>query len=93
VLLLVLTLISAPSSGFARGREGHDVIVILAMHHMHQGTAVRVRELLGSESLGQASFWADEYRHDHPETGPWHYIDIPLGETRIDLARECPQGQ
>ena len=37
--------------------------------------------------------WADDYRRDHPETRPWHYIDIPLPESKIDMARECPNGQ
>ncbi len=23
---------------------------------------------------------------------PWHYINIPLAESKIDLARECPNG-
>jgi hypothetical protein len=92
-LLLVSTPIFVPSSCYALGREGHQVTVILAMHYMRQSTAVRVRELLGSESLEEASVWADEYRHDHPETGPWHYIDIPLGDSGIDMERECPKGQ
>jgi len=92
-LLLVMTFILAPSSGFGWGREGHHVIVILAMHYASPETAARVRELLGSESLEEASVWADEYRRSHPETGPWHYIDIPLAEMTIDMERECPKGQ
>lgn len=92
-LMLVLALTVVPSFGFAWGREGHHVIVILAMRYMGRGTAVRVPELLGSESLEEASFWADEYRHDHPETGPWHYINIPLVDSSIDMMRECPNGQ
>jgi hypothetical protein len=51
-LLPVLAFILAPSSGFAWWREGHHVIVILAMHYMSPETAARVRVLLGSESLG-----------------------------------------
>ncbi len=51
-----------------------------------------MRELLAPESPEEASVWADEYRRDHRETGPWHYIDIPLADSRIDLARECPDG-
>ena len=57
---------------------------------MRPDSAARVRGLLGPESLEQASLWADEYRRNHPETGPWHYINIPLTDTHIDLARECP---
>jgi hypothetical protein len=51
-----------------------------------------MRKLLAPESPEEASVWADEYRRDHPETGPWHYIDIPLADSKIDLARECPNG-
>jgi hypothetical protein len=42
-------------------------------------------------TIDSVASWAD-YRHDHPETGPWHYIDIPLADSKIDLARECPNG-
>jgi hypothetical protein len=48
--------------------------------------------LPGSESLEAASVWADEYRHSHPGTGPWHYIELPLADLKIDVARECPNG-
>ena len=92
-LLLVSAPIFAPSTCYAWGREGHHVTVFLAVDYMRQGTAFRVRELLGSESLEGASFWADEYRHDYPETGAWHYIDIPFGDFRINMERECPQRQ
>jgi hypothetical protein len=66
--------------------------VIVAEHYMHPEVAARMRELLAPESPEEASGWADEYRHDHRETGPWHYIDIPLADSKIDLARECPNG-
>ena len=36
------------------------------------------------ESLADASTWADEYRKKHRETGPWHYIDVPLDEPQYD---------
>jgi hypothetical protein len=51
-----------------------------------------MRELLAPESPEQASVWADEDRHDHRETAPWHYINIPLSDSKIDLARECANG-
>ena len=50
-LLLALAFLLAPSSGFAWSREGHHVIVILAMQNMSPETTARVRELLGTESL------------------------------------------
>ena len=51
------------------------------------------KAILGGASLEDVASWADDYRRDHPETGPWHYIDIPLADSRIDMAKECPDGQ
>jgi len=81
-----------PQGAFAWGREGHQTIVIVAEHYMHPETATRMRELLAPESPEEASVWADDYRNGHRETAPWHYIDIPLADSKIDLARECPNG-
>jgi hypothetical protein len=85
-------ILATPQGAFAWGSEGHQIIVIVAERYMRPETAARMRELLAPESLEQASVWADEYRKDHRETGPWHYIDIPLADSRIDLARECANG-
>jgi hypothetical protein len=51
---------------------------MVAEHFTRPETAARIRKLLAPESPEEASVWADEYRRDHRETGPWHYIDIPL---------------
>jgi hypothetical protein len=85
-------IVAIPQGAFPWGREGHEIIVIMAEHYMRPEAVARMRELLAPASPEEASVWADEYRHDHRETGPWHYIDIPLADSRIDLARECPDG-
>jgi len=64
-----------PQRAFAWGREGHQIVVIVAEHYMRPETTARMRELLAPESPEEASVWADEYRKDQRETGPWHYID------------------
>jgi hypothetical protein len=92
IALFALLLPCAAPRGFAWGPEGHHVTVILAEKYLAPRSAARVKELLGWESFLDASVWADDYRHDHPETGPWHYINIPLHDTAIDLRRECPNG-
>jgi hypothetical protein len=92
VLFFVLLLPHAAPSGFAWGTEGHHVTVLLAEKYLTGDSSTVARELLGSESILDASVWADNYRHDHPETGPWHYIDIPLRDTTLDLRRDCPNG-
>ncbi len=76
------------------GPEGHRVVVIMASQHLQPQTAARVQQLLGAESLEDASTWADQIAHStRPETIPWHFIDIPLYDSRIDMRRECPRAQ
>ena len=36
-----------------------------------------------------ASTWADDIRRVRPETGPWHFIDVPRGAPKGDLAQYC----
>ena len=91
-MAFLAVIMAIPQGALAWGREGHEIIVIVAEHYMRPETAARVRELLAPESPEEASVWADEYRHDHRETGPWHYINIPLTDSKIDLTRECPNG-
>jgi len=77
---------------FGWGHEGHAVVALLAEHYMTPAAVTRADDLLGGNTIDSVASWADDYRHDHPETGPWHYIDIPLADSKIDLARECPNG-
>src|SRR5208282_1666128 len=91
-MAFLAVVLAIPHALLAWGREGHETIVILAEHYMRPATAARMRELLAPESSEEASVWADEYRRDHRETGPWHYINIPLADSRIDMARECRNG-
>ena len=62
-------ILATPQGAFAWGREGHQIIVILAEHYMRPETATHMRELLSPESPEEASVWADEYRKDRRETG------------------------
>ena len=89
----VLILVAAPPFGFGWGRKGHEVVALIAEYNMTPAALERAKAILGGASLEEVASWADEYRHDHRETGPWHYIDIPLPDSRMDLARECPNGQ
>lgn len=58
------------------------------------GTALtRAGDLLDVSTIDSVASWADDYRRDHRATGPWYYIDIPLADSKIDLARECPDGE
>jgi hypothetical protein len=65
------------------GVTGHRTIGRIAANHLSPQASAAVRELLGNETLAEASTWADEVRNqpDYKHTGPWHYINLPLGLT------------
>ena len=77
-----LALASASSLGFAWGHEGHEVIALIAEHSMTPAALANAKAILGGASLKDVASWADDYRRDHRETGPWHYIDIPLADSQ-----------
>lgn len=76
--------------GWAWGREGHRLTALVAEHYLTPETKAQVAKLLGNETLADIAPWADDYRRDHPETGPWHYVDIPAAQEQFDRKRDCP---
>jgi hypothetical protein len=100
VLFIFLALVAFPVRALAWGYEAHRVIAEIAEQFLAPQTAHQVRELLAIENvttLADVSTWADEIRQQRPETGPWHYVNIPValptGEpAAYDAARDCPQG-
>ncbi len=93
VLLLAALCLGISWPGLAWGPEGHRVVAVIAQMNLTRRARKQVNALLGPyNSLGAISSWADDTRVDFPETGPWHYIDIPLDANSIDLATECRLG-
>ena len=94
IMAAAVSVLAGAGTSFAWGPEGHKAIAILSQHYLRPETAIRVRELLGSESMEDASVWADQVSHQsRTGTEPWHYINIPLRASKIDLRRDCPGGQ
>lgn len=89
--LLITILLSAAPRAFGWGREGHKVIVLIAERNMSAAALKKARAILGRTSFENIGSWADYYRRRHPETGPWHYINIPLADDKIDLRAACPR--
>ncbi|MDA3913277.1 S1/P1 nuclease, partial [Oleiagrimonas sp.] len=92
-ILAILVLISPVA--LAWGPEGHAIIAEIAQRHLDPAAAQEVHQLLaleGKTRLDQVSSWPDQIRKDHPETGPWHYVDTPLRAPRYNVRRDCPQG-
>jgi hypothetical protein len=91
-LAAALALFCPVRAVFGWGHEGHVVVALIAEHYMTPAALTRARDLLDGATLDSVASWADDYRRDHRETGPWHYVNIPLADSKIDLAQECPNG-
>ncbi len=75
------------------GRLGHRVAGKIAEDRLTPAARAAVRDLLGpGESLADVSTWADEVRRDRPESGPWHYVNVPISEPKYDRKFEPKEG-
>ena len=74
---------------WAWGSEGHRIIADIAWDHLNDATLERLRQFLGDNDLASISTWADDIRSGRPETGPWHYVDIPPDSGGYE-AKDCP---
>lgn len=90
---LAAFLILAPLPARAWGAHGHEIIATIALQELNPQAREQVARLLGNPAmLIHEANWADEIRDRRRETGPWHYVDIPLGAPRYLAARDCPRG-
>jgi hypothetical protein len=89
-VVVVALLLSAPSSLFAWGPNGHRIVGRIAMNHLTDEAARAVECLLGPEGLDQVSTWPDEIRSDPnwKKADPWHFISIDDAETLETTARD-----
>jgi len=95
LLSLGIAMCTAPMAQ-AWGPEGHAIIADIAESHLSPVAATEVKRLLATEGhskLDEVSSWADDYRGTHLETGPWHFVDIPLRTPSYSEARDCHYDQ
>jgi hypothetical protein len=85
-----LLLFTAVPRANAWGREGHRLTALVAEDHMTPVALADAKALLGGESIADIASWADDYRQDHRETAPWHYVNIPANALTYDRMRDCP---
>jgi len=89
----LLALLCAAFPALAWGPEGHALVARIAETQLKPETRARVAEILGPDStMTSMSSWPDEIRRSQPQTGPWHYVDIPIDKPGLDMARDCPNG-
>jgi nuclease S1 len=81
VALALLIAFQTATPAWTWGRLGHRVISRLAKKHMTEKARDELAELLEpTETIADASTWADEHRRQLPKTAPWHYVDVLLDE-------------
>ena len=84
LLLAALLVSAAPVNAWSQ--TGHRVTGAIADAHLGPKARAAVKEVLGTESLAEASNWPD-YMRSAPdsfwqkESTPWHYVTIPVGKT------------
>ena len=102
MLIAVAALAAAiPAPALAWGKTGHRVTAAVADEHLSGLARAHVRQILGVESLEEASTWPDEMR-SNPDTfwqktaSPWHYVTLggfhydeapPVGDSVTALER------
>jgi len=93
------------SPAIAWGCKGHQTVALLAVKHLTPTARQTLSSLLSSNPIdlhlrrycgsassdpfADASTWADDERAINRATGPWHYIDIPLGASREQIQSSC----
>lgn len=88
--LCVAIILSTSSPGYSWGDEGHKIVVDLAWNYLNESTRQAIHDLIGDKSLSSYGSWADDYRRDHRDTGPWHYVNISLRSDAYLASRDCP---
>ena len=79
-----------PAQSFAWGRVGHRLTAKVAEEYLTPEAKAKIKDLLDGQTIADVASWADDYRSEHPETGPWHYVDIPQDAAGFDRQRDCP---
>ena len=90
--LLILCSVLVSGQAFGWGATGHRVIAEIAAGYISAEARLVVEEILGPETLAEASTWPDFMRADPAEfwqktANPWHYVTVPSGRGRPGTGR------
>jgi hypothetical protein len=94
-VLAVLALLGA-APALAWSQTGHRVTGAIADRHLGPKARAGLQDILGSESLAEASTWPDFMRSSpdgfwQKDANPWHYVTVPPGKTYAEVGAP-PQG-
>ena len=77
----------------AWGDLGHRMVCDRTWEELTEEARAKVLDILDlktQEEFADSCNWADAYREEHRETGPWHYISVPKGARDVSVERDCP---
>ncbi|HXS98530.1 MAG TPA: S1/P1 nuclease [Candidatus Limnocylindrales bacterium] len=90
---LALFLLIGSTCAFGWGNEGHALVARIAWAEMTPEAKAQVEAILGpGVSMESIASWADDVRRARPESGSWHFVDIPIDKPHMDMARDCKDG-
>ena len=85
-----LLLLVSIASAWAWGSDGHAIVAEIAQRRLSDDATRMVERLLGrGHSLASIASWADDVRDKRRNTKQWHFVDIPVDDTRYDPNTEC----
>ncbi len=89
ILAVSLSFFASATSLFAWGRDGHQIVATIAGRGLSLNASAAVRVLLDGRSLAEIAPLPDDWRATQKETIGWHYVNIPISDTKYDAKRDC----
>ncbi len=76
------------------GQTGHRSTGAIAEKHLTKKAKKQIDKILNGQSLAMVSTFGDEIKSDSKfrEFGPWHYVNLPKGESKYSLETAAPEG-
>lgn len=92
--VLFMTLSLGYATEFDWGQNGHRATGEIASEFLSPKAKKEIAKILKGMSLARVSTYADEIKSDprFREFGPWHYVNMPQGETMYDPGTANPEG-
>jgi S1/P1 Nuclease len=104
--LFLFAIVGLAPSARGWGCTGHQVVAVIAEEHLNPHARDMVAQILAAgpidpalrrfcgantlDAFADSSTWADDQRSIQPDTAGWHFIDIPRGVPKGEIAPYCP---
>jgi hypothetical protein len=92
ILVITLLIFQRPSSAYAWGAKGHQLIVQMAFSLLNPAAQQRVMSILNGYPMNNAAVWMDSVRGQKiPEwayMSGWHFLNMDPGQTYAQVASD-----